>query len=329
MEDRMTRNFTSRVSRFELKFIFRYTRVLPLLAAAVAVILLVVAVAALTYSFAPVMKARTPVAAPEPPAVALTFEQVHAHVQAREQPAPTFVRTAPPVRPPAAASVTPPSADAVAIAEGIHEFRQWATERKLAWVDRTERYCRQQNYWGTCTQWATRTVERGAGTFLLNVLADYNHGPREEVVELGEAAAYRVNSSNAPEKRLVLGELNGMTAAIPTGEEWPMVDAWAALRRQLEQARHLAIVQEQERVARLEAENEAAYFAKQQSRTELRESSTRAFLSALAALFVAGLLLIIIAIERNTRTLQALLASPAPYRQRAEAPPPLVTAGPG
>jgi hypothetical protein len=303
------------VGDFEQRFVFRITRGLPLLWAGLATLVLAGAALGFVYSFAPVIKARAPEPSQPPPEVSILPAEVQALLAARtpppaSPPAPTSTR-------PAAFQGTPRTTDpaAVQIAQEIHRFRTWAEGRKLAWADRRERYCN-YSYFGNCYDWRTRVAERGVGPFVIGVLDRYNSDSRQADVEVATpqgSEGYRVNPSNSAKKIEVLGELIVVAEASAQGRERPTVEAWAELRQQREADREYAIAAEETRIQQAIAEIEMTYAAKQAERLGLRLSAMKAIGAAIGALFMAGLILIIVAIERNTRTLQALLA-----RQEAE-----------
>jgi hypothetical protein len=319
----MTTRIDSDLSRFERSFIFRVARGLPLVCAAAAMLVFIAATIGFAYSYLPVLKGRAPekdlapVASPDPPKVALALEDVLASMVPPPAPAsPRPVAVAATIPPTSEAPKPPPSAAAVEIAELFHSVFGWAAARRVPWIDTRETYCA-QSFQGTCYQTATRTVQ-GLGMFLTRVLARYNNGVIEESVALKDGAEYRINSTNAADKIAVLTELTSFLGQIEAGQERRIIDGWARLREEREGDRLRVIDAERDRVqyAMLQIETdyaakllgiEADYAAKRDRRADIRTRSVHGFGMTVVALFIASLILVIVAIERNTRTLHRVM----------------------
>lgn len=301
----MNERLASSIERFERLFLFRAARILPLGFGALGAVMIVLAALGLAYSVMPAIKGKPPLPNPSPPEVAVTRADVANHLRLAAASRSSAQET--PTATPAAGTraPAPPSSDATAIASKLHALRQLVAQRNLAWANETEAYCESQ-YFGSCYRWGTRVTRAGAGPIVLEVLARYNAGDRVETVSPpGVEERYRINSTGSATKLRVLDEITTILRQAP-GEEIEMIRGWGALRRDREQARSDAISAEQARVATAAMEIEVRHVAAVAKRAATRWTSTRLLVGALGVLFMTGVALAVLAIERNTRAIQRL-----------------------
>lgn len=301
------------LERFERTVVFRVARALPLAFAMLATAGVALAVVAAGFSLVPAFRPGDPRPADVPPPVAISAGDVTNYLAAirnaqAAQPATQPVGGAGQRAP---AGPLAPSADAVSVAEHLDAVRSVALTRGLPWEDLRETVC--ESLWGqTCFRYGERVIVRGVGPMVVALLGAYDTADTREVVTVGGGEnSYRVNSSNAGEKVIVLQELASILRDLPQPTS-ATVEAWATLRQEREQERRNAIAAEEARVLSEAAEAELAYQAKLAARSTLRRTAMMAGLAGLVALLTAGLLLAVLAIERNTRAIGQLALELAP-----------------
>jgi hypothetical protein len=300
--------FANQVERFERSVVFRYARVLPIVLAALATVTGVGAILMVTYSLIPPTRAKVTPAGPPPPAVTVSREDVLAYLKAVDVPDSAIASPPPPSTVAAAGSTTNsgPSAEAITLAKKLHQLRGVAASRDLPWTDESTQVCT-SGYMDQCYSYDTRIVAKGVGPAVLGVLKQYdNTDVREEVQIDGSDQSYVVNASNVEIKLALLSEITSILQTSPRGNR-SLASAWAQLRHDKENARQQAIDAESMRVNAETVENEIKYAAAQAKRVVVRWTSTRALLGALAGLVGTGLLLAVLAIERNTRAVERLV----------------------
>jgi hypothetical protein len=300
------------LDRFERFFVFGVARTLPLLASIVAALGLVAGVAVGVYSILPVREPVQEAPAPPPPPVHVTV----ADVSARLQPAPS---TSPPLRAAAAeAPARPRSEPRVAseesrrIAAAVDALRKQLESGRAPWENTYATECALVDYRGRCLQTAQRVSAQGLRRRLFQVLARYDADATEENVELADSSrrsprTYAINPSNSETKLAVLAEAMQILAATPDTLRAPAFRAWAQLRGEREEARLEAMAAEAARVARVNAERALSRVAATVRRGVARLTSVRAIGGALAVTLVVGLMLALLAVERNTRELRRVL----------------------
>jgi len=176
----------------------------------------------------------------------------------------------------------------------------------------TERYCT-NSYRYYCFSWSTRTVRRGLEPVISSVLALYDAGEesvRATVPEVGES--YRVNVTNADTKKRVLTELAFVIDSFPTAERADAVRVWATLRAEEEGLRNLAIASAKQASQDAFAESLRIEAMEREERAEARHQALAGTGAALGAIFAIGMVLAVLAIERNTRALHHVVRTQMP-----------------
>jgi hypothetical protein len=182
-------------------------------------------------------------------------------------------------------------------------------------MDRYESYCADL-FMGYCYRMDQRLVGRGVASLVLSTVQMYDSGSQEEWISLPDVKeGYQLNVTDAARKVAALTELEGILKQVPVAQRRDILSGWTAVRQARESERLAQISRENERVASERAAEESRYATAQLRRTTLRGSSFSGILGAIASLWMLGLTLALLAIERNTRHLRG----PARKPGRAEA----------
>lgn len=317
METRIDDETHGRVTsfdRFERSFVFRAARFLPLVGAALAGLGLVAGIALGAYAILPVRKPAQETPAPPPPPVRVTVADVSARLlppPSTPPPAPAAAPEAPAARPRVEPRIA--SEEARRIAAAIDAIRRQLETARAPWENTFTTECAYVGYGGKCLQTVQRMSAQGLRRRLFQVVARYDADGAEENVQLADSATsgqprtYVVNPSNSETKLAVLAEAMEILAATPDTLRAAAFRAWAQLRGEREESRSEAMASEAARVVRVNAEREASRVATMVRRGVARFTSVRMIGGALGVTLVLGLMLALLAVERNTRELRRVL----------------------
>jgi hypothetical protein len=292
----------SKIATFEESFIFRISRAVPLSLAAIASVVAGVSFLLLLYSIIPPRAVREPEPAVIPPEVTLSLQDVEAHLRSRATiyngPVPVSADTS------VASAATAQNPSFLALARKVHAIR---TLLPHAWEDRFETYCA-SSFFGYCTQTGRRQTAEGVSPYVMAALDIYDTGDDREWIYVQEAGqSYELNVTDADRKLKAITELEGILKAVPAGRRKDLLTGWTTLRRERENDRLARIGAENNRVSSARAAEEARFAAAQVKRGALRSMSLSGIGSAIAGLWLLGLTLALLAIERNTRALRVTM----------------------
>lgn len=307
----MTQLNSPKLEKFERGVVFRIARGMPLIVAILSTLLLVVAGAALLFSFLPPARVTVAESPSTPPPVRITPEDIEAYLASQEMAKEASNKKNEGARPgtsvPKSSSQPPASKEAIDLATRLHAARTAATKHGIPWLDKTERYCKDRARYLTnyCFEWGTRVTVRGFGPLLTTVLELYDTDtPTETAVALDTNESYLVNPSNHAEKIAILDELIGILNTVPSKDAAKLAFAWGELRIQKEQARQQEIQREAARIAQAQREADMAYEMALTERRETRKEALWGLLVSLGTIFTTGIILAVLAIERNTRAIR-------------------------
>ena len=182
----------------------------------------------------------------------------------------------------------------------------------MPWTNSTERYCADA-YLGYCLDYATRVTRRGVGPTVLQVVGLYDvpGASEERAAAQRSSESYLVDPSNAKEKTTALAEAVTMIKEFPAEQRMTALATWADLRTTREQERRAKIANAEATAAAERARATETRIEREEARREARRNAILGAGGALSSLFVIGLILAVLAIERNTRLLHAIHASDA------------------
>jgi hypothetical protein len=305
-------NSAPQLEKFEQAVVFRFARVMPVGGAAFAFLLGILALGALAYSAIPV-KAPDQLALPDDPdPVVLTRADVEAQMAS---PVPHAAPGHPTARP------SEPAVDsaALAVASAVADVRAVVSQRGLSWTTQYRTVCEEQ-YYGYCIRQGRRVAAAGVGEPVENLLDYYNLWEgRTTVTPPGTQLQITVNSSNSEEKVAVLGELHLLLQEVPSADTRRFVQSWAALRLARESERSANFAADNRRVLQANDSALAAYQQRVTSMRDVRMSAISGLGASLSILMFVGLVLAILAVERNTRALKARSAPEPPAQLRVPA----------
>jgi len=286
---------TSRLTVIEQGYLFRISRAVPLVLAGLAGAILVAAAATFLYSLVPPRGIREPAPAVIPPDVTVSLQDVQTHLAPRNTGTTEDTTSVP------SASAQRPVVDSswIALAQRVHAIRGLFPAAQYAWADEYQSYCA-DGWMGYCFQTASRRVREGIGTHVLAAVSLFDIGDEETWINLPDAR-YQLNVTNAPRKTRALAELEGVLRAVPVTQRRDILEGWLAVRAARENERLAAIGRENQRISSERSADQARYAAATLRRASLRSASVTGFLSAVGALWMLGLTLALLAIERNTR----------------------------
>ncbi|HEU4561304.1 MAG TPA: hypothetical protein VFS20_25855, partial [Longimicrobium sp.] len=187
------------------------------------------------------------------------------------------------------------------LASRVHAIRRLFPESVYSWNNRYETYCTSV-FFGTCYGTAQRQTAWGISTAVMAAVNLYNSGSNEQwVVAPGTSEGYTLNVTEIDRKLTALGELEGILKATPAGQRREVLGGWTSLRREREQERLAQIGRENERVETERAAEFARHQAAVASRRGVRASALMIIAGSVTAVWMLGLTLALLAIERNTR----------------------------
>jgi hypothetical protein len=287
------------LDKIERGFVFRVTRGVPLTLALIAGGLVVATVLVALFTLLPPKQPTDPTPATEPGPVALTAQDVASAVAA-QQSAAKIASTA--AREASAPANPPVSEGAREVAMAVYKIRELMPSAQYAWADEYRTVCAQR-YYGYCLEERRELSRRGVSGRLVGVMDLYDEpGSSSEKVRLRELSTeYTVNGSNAGEKVRALEAAVAVLQPIAVAERGAYLAAWSDLWQEREQTRIATIQAERNRVARERADEEARFAREQEEKRSLRMMATMGFGYAMLAIWLFGLTLALLAIERNTR----------------------------
>jgi hypothetical protein len=308
----------SRLSEIEQGYLFRISRAVPLGLAGLASLVLLGGALVLLFTLIPPRKVREPVPAAIPPEVTVSLTQVQSHIasdNAGEADEATYdeeVETAP------VAARTEPAW--LALAGKVHAIRTLFPAPAYSWVDRYETYCADA-YLDYCFRTDQRLVARGVASLVYSSVEMYDTGRQTEWVTLPDVKeGYQLNVTDAARKVTALTELEGILRQVPAGQRREVLSGWISVRQARESERLAQITRENQRVASERGAEQARYAAAQLKRTTLRGLSFSGIVGAIGALWMLGLTLALLAIERNTRQSRTLTREAPPVHAQAAGP---------
>lgn len=300
----------SQLDRLEESYIFRVTRAVPTGLIGIATAALAIALLAVLYSLVPPRPVREPAPAVTPPEVRLTLAEVQQYIAPASAPAVGTTVTVPTTQ----TTTAVPTVDSawLRLASQVHAIRRLFPESTYSWNDQYETYCTSE-FFGTCYGTAQRQTAWGVSSAVMQAVNLYNSGDQEEwVTAPGTGQGYRLNVTDAPKKLAALTELQTMLRATPVGQRRDVLGGWTSLRREREQQRLAQIGSENERVA----SERAAEFARHQgavaARRGIRGAAMMIIGGSVMAVWMLGLTLALLAIERNTRSGRRIAQQGAP-----------------
>jgi hypothetical protein len=290
---------TAQLDRIEAGYIFRVTRAVPTGLIAVATLALVIALLAVLYSLVPPRPIHEPAPAVIPPEVRLTLDEVRQYIAPAAAPASSGAVVSQTAT--TATAAAPMDSAWVQLATRVHAIRRLFPEREYPWNDRYESYCTSE-FFGTCYSTAQRQVAWGVSSAVMQAVNLYSSGDQETWVPVpGTGEGYALNVTEPAKKLAALAELETMLKATPVSQRRDVVVGWTSLRREREQQRLAQIGSENQRV---EAER-AAEFARHEAgivaRRGIRGFALMTIGGSIMAVWMLGLTLALLAIERNTR----------------------------
>lgn len=291
----------SQLDRLEAGYIFRVTRAVPTGLIAIATAALAVAFLAVIYSLIPPRPMREPAPAVAPPEVRLTLDEVRRYIAPSGAPvADTIVNVAGAAT--TSATVPAPMDSAwLRLAVQVHAIRRLFPETTYAWQDQYETYCTAE-WFGTCYGTAQRQTAWGVSGAVMQAVNLYNSGDQEEWITVpGTSQGYTLNVTDAPKKLAVLAELDTILRAAPVGQRREVLGGWTSLRREREQQRLAQIGNENQRVEAERAAEVARYQGAVAARRGIRGNAVVIIGGSVMAVWMLGLTLALLAIERNTR----------------------------
>ena len=305
----------SPLDEIERWYIFRVSRAVPTALIALASIGLVIAVLSIIVSVIPPRPVQEPAPAQIPPEVSVSLQDVKGMIATPAQAAATADTT---VASTPSYYTAPPSAPAVnpawvGLARRVHQVRR-LLEPTWSWDDRYETYC-SSAFFGTCYQTSQRQTAWGVSRTVFRAVNLFNDGNEEHLVYLPDAnVSYEVNVTGLDRKAAALDELIGILRQIPARQRLEALDGWTTLRQQREEARATQIAQENARVTMQREAEIARVAAAHASHSLMRRTAVIGIAGGIALVWMLGLTLALLAIERNTRkpAQAAALPSPAP-----------------
>lgn len=286
------------LDHIERRFIFRFTRGLPLTLTIGAGALIVLAVLLFLRSAIPPKAPVEPAPAVMPPAITLAVDEIAAEVERRA----SNTRTAGTA---AASRAQPePSAGARDVAIALHAIRQLLPAREYAWQDEYRTVCRERVY-GYCLGERRVRSRVGVAPHLVEVMDLYDaHSSSAEKVEL-ESAEYTVNGSNAADKVRALEVAREALEPVEVTARGKYLEAWANLWTARERSRQTAYENEIRRVREERQADMDRYAAALAKRTSDRSNALISIGIGLTSIWMFGMALALLAIERNTRMASA------------------------
>lgn len=311
----------SALDRIEEGYIFRITRAVPTGLIALATLALGVAVLAVAFSLIPPRPVREPNPAATSPEVRITLQDVQRHIAPEED-----VEMAPYTGSQGVSTRTVPIDSAwLRLAGRVHAIRRLFPESVYSWDDRYETYCTSV-FWGNCYGTAQRQTAWGISGAVMQAVNLYSSGSSEQwVVAPGTSEGYTLNVTDVDRKLTALGELEGILKAAPVRQRREILGGWVSLRREREQERLAQIGRENQRVESERAAEFARHQAAVASRRGVRATALMIIAGSITAVWMLGLTLALLAIERNTRPGRKLAAAepveaPSPASASALAP---------
>lgn len=285
---------------FEQRFVLRVARIAPLVLSGVLALALIVGGTVFLASLIPPSGPDEPDPVQAPELAELTPDEVVAHLNADDT-----ARSRPATQDaPATDESQEPSAAAVRLAREVHAVREALAEQGVAWETRRVTVCTERFY-GRCVARERRVQTQGYGEAIVELLTLHDTSDRVEMVRLeDDDATYVLNSSNHRIKIEVLPELPDIIAGEADAGPERLVAGWIELRRLRDAERREALRAERRRVARERQEAEARYEERMAERNTRLTASLAGVGVSLGGLIVLGLLLAVVAIERNTRALR-------------------------
>jgi hypothetical protein len=180
----------------------------------------------------------------------------------------------------------PPDPLQVTLEAYIDTLKSYFPADKFTWTTISEKEPAWRDYWGVVREWRTVVKKPGLDRHLYRVLELY---------------------SDKRKKIEIVKELIGIISQVPIDNREKALVAYADLRRKKEREREnkiYAIERDTEYKKRMA---EAKYAAEKMKKAKNVEKSIRFMGGAFVTIAIVGLFLCFLAIERNTRMLQALL----------------------
>lgn len=302
--------------RFEQRVIFRLARWLPLLLGGLATVALIGAVVALLYAVTPTREPAEPKPVTPPEPVQLKLSEVQQHLDTPAQPNPTDD-----AEPGSLPNEDQPSVSGQSRSAALQEFLKTVDALQaqlqrhgLSLVNLTETRCDSYYDDGSCAH-TTEVVVTEAQQDLFQLLSLYdvdseNKPQRQDTA--GGLSLTVADDDSLPTKTRVMKELIDILAqAKSAAQAQRLLDGWVALRREREHAQRQAFVQQQEAQQAAYAEALQKQHDTQTKKAELRTQSMMAIAGGLSLLVFCGLVLAVMALERHSRAMQALLAQRA------------------
>lgn len=322
----MNHQETSKIEQFERVIVFRSARFLPLLLSVIATLMLGVAAIALLYSIVPSWKPGKPGSVPEPPQVSVNGADITSYLNriVPVTPAGNQVNTSPQPGNAAQRSNFPAapvaSTNAVLIANEMDAIRKRAVTLKLPWANEYQTVC-QQVIFGNCYDQRTVMATRGVSGYIDQAFSHHNDSYAAiETVPVGDQS-YRVNPSQYLQKMTILRELESVLASAQPDDARKLIGAWGKIREDRERERERALRIEEEKREMEYAKAQLNYQATVERKHAVRRASFGVVGLALGSFVLLGLILAVLAVERNTRLLEAQLRA-APLS--ASVPSPLL-----
>jgi hypothetical protein len=292
------------LTRFEERFVYRISRGVPAGITALAGVVLLVACAAVLYTLVPPRPVREPAPAVIPGEVSVSLEEVQQALSVagtdRAVVADTTVASAP--------SAATPHVDPswAALADRVHAIRLLFPAPTYSWNDRYQTYCADR-YFDYCFRTEQRRVTEGVSSLVYAAASMFDDGSQMEWVPetATRPEGYHLDVTGVDRKLAALGELEGILAAVPVAQRRQVASGWIGVRSAREAERNAAIAAEHARVANERAAEEARFTAAQAKRATLRSTSLTSIVGAIGSIWVLGLTLALLAIERNTRHLRS------------------------
>lgn len=305
----MPKPLTKVLETLEDGFVFRVARGIPLVAASLGIAVLAVSLIIFLVSLIQPMRPKVQEAPPQPPPVEINVSDIMAYM-AEEKGAgeASNVGSAESGRVGSERKGVETEANeaAVAVARALHRVRGVAAKHGVMWLDETERYCASQRIFGSgCIRYATRVAKPGLESLLLEHLERFDAGSRTQSVSVpGTQVRYTINYTNHDEKARIINELVGILEAAPAGRGEEIAFAWIELRDRRESERRAQFAAARRQVAQANQAAQRAYEERLERMERRRERGVQGMAVALTIIFLTGLILAVLAIERNTRALR-------------------------
>jgi hypothetical protein len=285
------------IETIERDFIYRVSRAIPITLALGATAIIVFAMLLVVKTVVPPKRPAEPQPAVEPALVAVTADEIAAEVDRRaasERSRDAGTSTSDDSR--------PPSQGAQDVATAVHAIRQLLPARQYAWQNEYRTVCRERLY-GYCLGERRVLSRSGVATHLVAVMDLYDApGSDAELVELVDPSMeYTVNGSNAALKVSALEVARAALEPLEVGERGRYLEAWSGLWQARERERGDAYANELDRVRREREREQARYAAAEEKRQRERRNGLIAIGAGLTGIWMFGMTLALLAIERNTR----------------------------